>query len=63
MQMREAAERILFGETLEEKLALPPELGLASDDAPGKAVVTPDGPGRPAELRIVEKGVRADFPG
>jgi uncharacterized ferritin-like protein (DUF455 family) len=26
-------------------------------------VVTPDGPGRPDELRIVAKGVRADFPG
>jgi uncharacterized ferritin-like protein (DUF455 family) len=61
MQMREAAQRILFGETLEEKLALPPEL--AADDAPGKAVVAPDCPGRPAELRIVAKGVRADFPG
>ncbi len=61
MQMREAAERVLMAETLEEKLWLPPVDAL--DDAPGPALVTPAGPGRPAELRIVEKGVRADFPG
>ena len=56
MQVRDAAERVLFGGTLEEKLELAPEL--APDDAPGKAVVTPEGPGRPSELQIVEKGVR-----
>ena len=61
MQMREAAERVLLAETLEEKLWLPP--ADASDDAPGPALATPARPGRPAELRIVEKGVRADFPG
>ena len=61
MQMREAAERVLMAETLEEKLWLPPVDAL--DDAPGKSIATPHGPGRPAELRIVEKGVRADFPG
>jgi uncharacterized ferritin-like protein (DUF455 family) len=64
MQMREAAERILFAQSLEEKLLLPPELGDGvSDDAPGKAVRAPDAPGRPDELRIVKKGVRAGFPG
>ena len=64
MQMREAAERILFAQSLEEKLLLPPELGDGvSDDAPGKAVGVPDAPGRPDELRIVKKGVRAGFPG
>ena len=61
MQMREAAERVLFAGTLEEKLQLPP-IDI-SDDSPGSAILTPDGPGRPDELRIVEKGVRADFPG
>ncbi|MGB6220818.1 ferritin-like domain-containing protein [Haloferula sp.] len=61
MQMREAAERVLFAGTLEEKLQLsPPD---ASDDLPGPPILTPDGPGRPDELRIVEKGVRATFPG
>ena len=61
MQMREAAERILFAETLEEKLLLAP--AVASDDAPGKAILTPTGPGRPDELRICAKGVRVEFPG
>lgn len=61
MQMREAAERILFAETLEEKLLLAP--AVASDDAPGKAILTPAGPGRPDELRICPKGVRVEFPG
>ena len=61
MQMREAAERVLRADTLEEKLWLPPADAL--DDMPGPAFLTPDTPGRPAELKIVEKGVRAEFPG
>lgn len=61
MQMREAAERILFAQSLDEKLLLAPEL--ASDDAPGKAIVVPDAPGRPDGLKISPKGVKADFPG
>ena len=61
MQIREAAERLLFAETLEEKLLLAP--ADANDDAPGPAIVTPEKPGRPRELRIHAKGVRADFPG
>lgn len=61
MQMREAAERILFAETLEEKLLLAP--AMASDDAPGFAIRTPYSPGRPDELRICAKGVRVEFPG
>ncbi|BDS08665.1 hypothetical protein NT6N_37050 [Oceaniferula spumae] len=61
MQMREAAERLLFSSTLEEKLALAPES--VSDDSPGSAILLPDAPGRPDELRMVSKGVRADFPG
>ncbi|QJE96345.1 ferritin-like domain-containing protein [Luteolibacter luteus] len=61
MQMREAAERILFAETLEEKLRLAPKA--ISDDAPGAAIATPERPGRPKELRIHAKGVRVDFPG
>jgi len=61
MQMREAAERILFAETLEEKLLLAP--AVASDDAPGSAILTPFSPGRPDELRICAKGVRVEFPG
>lgn len=59
--MREIAERVLFAETLEEKLSLGPVT--ACDDAPGKAIALPDGPGRPQELRMRRDGVRVDFPG
>lgn len=59
--MREVAERILFAESLEEKLLLAPES--ISDNTPGKSVGLPDGPGRPSELKIVAKGIRGDFPG
>ncbi len=61
MQVREAAERILFAETLEEKLRLAPKG--ARDDAPGPAIAAPAKPGRPPELRIHAKGVRVEFPG
>ncbi|RUM37605.1 MAG: hypothetical protein DSY57_03865 [Desulfobulbus sp.] len=61
MQMREAAERILFSQTLEEKLDLAPES--VSDDSPGKAIGLPDAPGRPAELVMNAKSLRVDFPG
>ena len=61
MQMREAAERLLFAETLEEKLLLSPRD--AVDDEPGRAIATPAGPGRPQELKVCAKGVRVDFPG
>jgi len=61
MTIREAAERVLFAETLEEKL-LPAPADLADSD-PGPAIITPQTPGRPAELRISKKGVRVEFPG
>lgn len=61
MEIREAAERVLFAETLEEKLALPP--ATASDSFTGMAIAMPEKPGRPRELRIDAKGVRVDFPG
>jgi uncharacterized ferritin-like protein (DUF455 family) len=59
--MRNIAERVLFAETLEEKLRLAPLS--ASDDDPGRAIVLPDAPGRPAELRVRGAGVKAEFPG
>ena len=61
MRIRDVAERVLFAETLEEKLLL--GAADASDEARGTALVTPDAPGRPEELRVCEKGVRVDFPG
>ncbi len=64
MQMREAAERILMAQSLEEKLHLPPELDDGvEDDSPGDAIALPDTPGRPDHLIISGKGVRASFPG
>lgn len=59
--MREIAERVLFADTLEEKLRLGP-VGVP-DDAPGPAIALPDAPGRPRELRVRGDGVRVDFPG
>jgi uncharacterized ferritin-like protein (DUF455 family) len=62
MQLREFAERVLFADTLAEKLAPPPP-DLA-DDAPGDAIGAPGSPGRPADLRLTGKGgSRAPFPG
>ena len=61
MEFRAAAERVLFAETLEEKLE--PGPAVAADDSPGPAIAKPHAPGRPPELRIREKGVRVDFPG
>jgi uncharacterized ferritin-like protein (DUF455 family) len=59
--MREIAERVLFANTLEEKLRLGPLM--ASDDDRRAAILLPDAPGRPAELRVRADGVRVDFPG
>ncbi len=61
MEIREIAERVLFADTLEEKLRLGP-VGVA-DDACGPAIALPDAPGRPQELRVRADGVRVDFPG
>ncbi len=60
MELREMAERVLFGNTLEEKLLLSPKE--VSDDSPGKAILLPDAPGRLPELQLSPKGVRAGFP-
>ncbi|MGC4015012.1 MAG: DUF455 family protein [Luteolibacter sp.] len=62
MQMREAAERVLFASTLEEKLLLVPRE--VRDDLPGASILVPgSGPGRPDELKLGTKGVKVDFPG
>lgn len=61
MTIREFAERVLFAETLADKLAAPPP-GLL-DEARGAALVTPREPGRPRELRLAPVGGdRAEFP-
>lgn len=61
MELSDFAEQVLYGKTLEEKLLLNPKV-ITDDSAPG-VFVMPDGPGRPSELRISERGVKADFPG
>ncbi|MGJ8673879.1 DUF455 family protein [Rubritalea sp.] len=61
MELRDFAEQVLYGKSLEEKLLLKPKL--ITDDAPAAAFTMPDGPGRPIELKISERGVKADFPG
>jgi len=60
--VREFAERVLFGESLADKLAPPPSGGL-EDVARGSALATPAGPGRPLELKLDPQGIRAEFPG
>jgi uncharacterized ferritin-like protein (DUF455 family) len=49
MELREFAERILFAKTLQEKLQSPI---LITDQQPGRALDTPETPGRPPELRF-----------
>lgn len=61
MELRDFAERILFGTTLEEKLIRP---DVITDERPGAAIQSPEEPGRPAELVFKAQGSgRADFPG
>ena len=61
MTISEAAERVLFGQSLEEKLHVSP-LELA-DTGRHPAIATPDCPTRPSEMQLSESGVRASFPG
>lgn len=60
MEIREFAQRVLFSTSLDEKLARGEGL---TDDQPGIALATPDGPGRPVDLRLRADGVKAGFPG
>jgi len=60
-EIRDIAERVLFAETLEEKLRPGPVV--VTDTQRGRAIALPDGPGRPKELRVRGNGVRVDFPG
>lgn len=49
MEIRDLAERVLFGDTLKEKLIRVEGL---TDEDPGQAQATPDAPGRPVELGL-----------
>lgn len=61
MELREFAERVLFGTTLADKLA-PPEA--IQDEHPGPALATPAAPGRPANLQFKPHATgKSEFPG
>ena len=55
------AERVLFTESLEEKLKLGPLRG--EDLKLGEAIKTPNFPCRNDSLKVSANGLRADFPG
>ena len=61
MEIREFAERVLFAETLEEKLTTPP-VGRLTDAEPGMPMPAPGGPGRPTGLHFSQRGTRARLP-
>jgi len=61
MELRELAERIVFGKTLEDKLGCPETM---TDDQPGSSLITPVAPGRPPELHFKsQESAPGDFPG
>lgn len=60
MELRDFAEQVLFATTLDEKLQSP---SVVTDEHPGSPLLTPQAPGRPAELRFKPQGTgKADFP-
>ena len=59
MEVREFAERILFSNSLEEKLTPFADL---TDDSPGPAITAPEQPGRPRCVEFSKQRVKFDFP-
>ena len=60
MELRDFAEQVLFATTLDDKLQSP---AVVTDDRPGCPLLTPEAPGRPAELRFKPQGSgKVDFP-
>ena len=59
--LNSVAERVLFAESLEEKLKLGPLIG--EDLKLGEAIKTPNFPCRNDSLKVSANGLRADFPG
>jgi uncharacterized ferritin-like protein (DUF455 family) len=61
MEIREFAESVLFGTSLQEKLATP---GSLTDERPGAPVLAPATPGRPGSLQFKPHATgKAEFPG
>ena len=61
MELRDFAQRVLFGTTIEEKLLLSPKE--VSDNSPGKKLISIDQPGRPENLQMSAPETRSSFPG
>lgn len=63
VELRAFAEQVLFGRTLEEKLATP-VLSSIVDEHPGSPLSTPVAPGRPSNLEFKSENTRkSEFPG
>jgi len=61
MELRDLAEQVLFATTLEEKLQCPGDI---TDERPGPALLAPEMPGRPTELRFKSReSGKSEFPG
>ncbi len=61
MELREFAQQVLFGSSLEEKLRAP---DVITDECPGTALATPAMPGRPQNLIFKPHGTgKSKFPG
>ena len=60
MELREFAQRILYGDSLEAKLIVPEEI---TDHSPGKPVSLPAFPTRPPGLRLGDKALEKTPPG
>jgi uncharacterized ferritin-like protein (DUF455 family) len=59
-ELRDFAERVLFAETLEEKLSAPAEI---TDERPGTALLAPATPGRTRQLRFKSPSAgKSDIP-
>ena len=61
MELRDFAERVLFGTTIEEKLLLSPKE--ITDTSPGKKLLHIEQPGRPENLKMSAPEARSSFPG
>lgn len=59
MEIREFAERVLFSDNLQEKLA---SAAVLTDETPGESVSAPESPVRPSMLQIKKGGEMAHFP-
>src|ERR1035438_5117638 len=61
MELHDFAEQVLFATILDDKLQSP---AVVTDERPGSPLLTPQAPGRPAELRFKPQGSgKAGFPG